>query len=928
MTAPTIVDSWGGRGRLFDASLQTVLEGSDAVPGATLVTRDASVQAIVRWDLADQSAVNVRGALYVRGKMTSASEYVSAAVELRVINAGLGIGELGWMWQDIGGVVRRQVGGHFYSVPGAYVMLTATRRWVSPTKVVLRHFLGDKLLSEVESVDGSIGGGTTGTTTIGARFGGIVYTDFFDGVLDELRVVDYELTAEEIQATWLRLTKYQPLGYELVKDFHPPGFPISQNPSSRVQRESNIWGQTLGYAGAQAENMRANMLPDRAYGPVLEQWEGIMRQPAKPGDSVDTRRARVVGRLRQRAGVSPPGVREALKGLIETDEDNVDILAFSQELVEHYDRPTVWSTGDGAVVTKTAGIADWVAAAFTTQRVTGDCDLEFTRDTTVGSVELGLSPLSPAPAGATYSNIERGMFLDDGGNLRVADPAVVVTITYAAGDVFRIRRRGTVITYWKNGAVIYTSVNPSSNAFGVAFAGANTNAAVKQIRLYAVEDTEYREIGLDWINLANATATPARYVPIRDGFLIKNAGGAAWNAGASSIETIAGDGYVESTASSAATDKIFGLSSDDPDAVWNTVEYGIHLDNGGTAAPLQNGVYQAGVAYVAGDVFRVERVGTTITYKKNGVTFYTSLIASSGPLLIDTSILTVGASLASVTLVDAGERVSFTWQNMVNVQAYANAIRVQGANAEDLQYTASVNWRPAFLNVSSSPLIRMPTGLPAEGWGAHLITKIEPIALPNRAEAGVAFVDRARGHAFLFGLRNDGGTYRIVAERFVSGISQGSLNFAVTTLRAHWFHLYNVAPTPRSAVVAPLFDSYDIRFDWSITDAKSGYTSNILGHTSRFQWAALYLRSYGGTLSGATDVIFDETRLYTPYGDRSLHFYAYRPPSLAGTVDLLGGRGVVGELKQSHTRASLITSKTLLYDTDGHGYDVGPLGGY
>ena len=47
--------------------------------------------------------------------------------------------------------------------------------------------------------------------------------------------------------------------------------------------------------------------------------------------------------------------------------------------------------------------------------------------------------------------------------------------------------------------------------------------------------------------------------------------------------------------------------------------------------------------YEIGDVFRVERIGNTIHYKKNGTTFYVSTKKSSGSLLGDISMYHTGA---------------------------------------------------------------------------------------------------------------------------------------------------------------------------------------------------------------------------------------------------------------------------------------------
>lgn len=334
---PDLVDAAVGRGRAFTSADGDGLQAQDVVPGSTLITRDATVQVILSWDIDDAATYGAPQTIYARGKGTGAAEYVGTGLELRVVNATLRIGELRWIWQDLAGNLKTQIGGHFQVPVGGFLMLTATRRWVSSSRVVLRYFLGDALLAEIESTDGEIGGGTTGTTTIGTRYTGAAFGRFLDGVIDELRVLDEELTAEEIAMTFRRITVEQPRGYQLIREMHDPGFPISQDPGSRAQRETRMWGDGLGFAAAQAENIRENILPDRAYGRILERWEALTKQPAKPGDDVDTRRRRVVGKIRQRRGVSIPGIGDALRELADTDPENLEVHAFDQTMVDTWE---------------------------------------------------------------------------------------------------------------------------------------------------------------------------------------------------------------------------------------------------------------------------------------------------------------------------------------------------------------------------------------------------------------------------------------------------------------------------------------------------------------------------------------------------------------------------------------------------------------
>ncbi len=65
----------------------------------------------------------------------------------------------------------------------------------------------------------------------------------------------------------------------------------------------------------------------------------------------------------------------------------------------------------------------------------------------------------------------------------------------------------------------------------------------------------------------------------------------------------------------------------------------------------ENGVYRGAFGtFVITDTFQIERVGTTITYKKNGTVFYTSTIPSTSQIVFDSSIYRhIGAKNISIT---------------------------------------------------------------------------------------------------------------------------------------------------------------------------------------------------------------------------------------------------------------------------------------
>jgi len=356
LALPPVVSAFCGFGRQFSAG--SALDAVDVVPGASLTTRDVTVQVLLSWDVFNQNVAGTLGTIVARGKGNAIAEYVAYGVELRVVNAALAIGEIRFFWQDTAGTVHTEAGGQFVVPPvGQFVMLTAVRHWVSGTDVELRYYAGDLLIGEFLTIDGDIGGGTTGTFCVGTRYTAGAAGNFLVGTIDELRVLNYELTAEEISATWGRIAKLQPRGYRAIRDLLPPGSPISDDPASRIQKLFRIVGHAIGYAAAQVENVRKNQMPDRAYGPVLAQWEGIVGEAPKAPDTVVTRRRRVIGHLRQHAGTSVPGVQAATADLLQLAASQVQVIAFDNTVRED------WSLGLRAERWWADPTAKWTIAA-------------------------------------------------------------------------------------------------------------------------------------------------------------------------------------------------------------------------------------------------------------------------------------------------------------------------------------------------------------------------------------------------------------------------------------------------------------------------------------------------------------------------------------------------------------------------------------
>jgi RHS repeat-associated protein len=138
-----------------------------------------------------------------------------------------------------------------------------------------------------------------------------------------------------------------------------------------------------------------------------------------------------------------------------------------------------------------------------------------------------------------------------------------------------------------------------------------------------------------------------------DNTLTKNAGTTAgYNAGAVSQERLAEgrDGWMEKKVSRTTDRVVFGLSSNNLDATAANIHYAYHTEPGGALQVFERGLAARTVGtYAAGDVLRIERRGRQVLFLQNGVVRYTSLVPSTGPLMVDCSLHDAGNRIDGVS---------------------------------------------------------------------------------------------------------------------------------------------------------------------------------------------------------------------------------------------------------------------------------------
>jgi hypothetical protein len=356
VAAPARIETWTGAGRQFAAASSQALFAADQEDGDTLLTRDMSIQAIMSVDL-----INGLQVLIARGLNDgSASEMHAYGIELERQALWPNNIEARWFWQDSAGIIKVQPGGVWRHLgDGKFFLFTATRRWEAIDRVVTRYYIGDDLIAEFTTTDGDIAGGTTGHLSVGARQDSGAWGQFFNGAIDELLVTDHEMSHEEVRHTWRRLSEFQPAGLDMFVGLIPPGLPWAKDLGNSVGRHVRHAGEALGLAIAGAEELRATMLPDTPVLGTIERWERICGLTARPRESLDVRRARLVAYLSREEGFRRPSIQEALSGVLVLDPEDVEIVEFSNTQTDGFttlDTDERWIAGSIGTWSAVAGV--------------------------------------------------------------------------------------------------------------------------------------------------------------------------------------------------------------------------------------------------------------------------------------------------------------------------------------------------------------------------------------------------------------------------------------------------------------------------------------------------------------------------------------------------------------------------------------------
>ncbi len=177
--------------------------------------------------------------------------------------------------------------------------------------------------------------------------------------------------------------------------------------------------------------------------------------------------------------------------------------------------------------------------------------------------------------------------------------------------------------------------------------------------------------GPPWKFIATAQGMNAANATLVTGKLTKTGGvDGTWDAGASTVQTIAGDGFVEMLATETNKYRMIGLNATDASVNFTDIDYGLLLDGVGTLTVYENGTLRGTFGtYATGDILRVERIGTQVRYYNNGELRYSSGVAATGAFRVDASLFGSSAVIDGIRFYDGTTKtwLALSWQNVTNI---------------------------------------------------------------------------------------------------------------------------------------------------------------------------------------------------------------------------------------------------------------------
>jgi len=169
-----------------------------------------------------------------------------------------------------------------------------------------------------------------------------------------------------------------------------------------------------------------------------------------------------------------------------------------------------------------------------------------------------------------------------------------------------------------------------------------------------------------------------------------------WNGGAFSLQSVMDNSKAYTVINETNTARMFGLSQDNPNASYSSIDFAIYLRTNGTIGIYENGSSKGTFGtYTSGDTAKVVVEDGNVSYYLGMNLIYSSSVAPVFPLFVDVSINTSGATIEEVH-VESGTAGSF---NVITTNAGGAPTYQWQLNGVDLPGETNSNYTNAGLAV-------------------------------------------------------------------------------------------------------------------------------------------------------------------------------------------------------------------------------------
>jgi hypothetical protein len=394
--------------------------------------------------------------------------------------------------------------------------------------------------------------------------------------------------------------------------------------------------------------------------------------------------------------------------------------------------PTGWTTTLG-----------WNADAISTQKILEDGQITF--KVPLGSnlqIGLGDKDLSSAETDLDFAFVFTSPPPTNATPVRIRTPTATINAgIYTSDTVFSIHRVAGMVQLSKDGVVFATSASPSRETLQVDCSLNAINSQITECRIYNGDlDSDTLPDSWELPHLAtnailadlqnflpasqplntgsdpdsdgvsnrqeyidgtdptssfsvstpvlwhNVTPTTIRFETAPVPRWVKYAGGSVWtNAEIAHANTpLPHSGRVNFQIQSLSTMAV-GLTYADGGRTRLDLEFAISVNSAGNAFVFESDVQRADLGpYTGLTTFSIQRLGGTISYFKDGIIYYTSLVPATASLVVNTSFNTVNSALLSANIISGdldGDELPDSWEIALRQRQNLNTASIADLNS-------------------------------------------------------------------------------------------------------------------------------------------------------------------------------------------------------------------------------------------------------